>query len=887
MSAAARAPLSFGSLLCLLLAASPGRAEPPTPKQVDAAIKKGVAWLYSKQQQQGDWEQKDAPEGEIKGKDRNQPTGGQWGGYSAVATYALLDCGEPWKDERVKRACEWLYKAQIYGTYSLSLRANVWQYLPQSPNVRRAARRDADLLLGGMKTKGDADGFWGYAVNEGAAGNYDHSTSQFALLGVWACQQAGREVPIAFWSKSETAWGKHQYDDGSWPYVWTKGGNAEPRLSMTLAGVATLFLAQDYTRLDEGAACKGNVFDDRLVRGTKYIRDNFQQALTPGEANGRKFYNLYGVERVAMASGFKYFGDIDWYAKGAEVILKNQNADGSWGSVPDTAFALIFLSRGRAPVIANKFEYELEGTPPPAPTTPAKTPAKPPVRPQPANARSIRTIPEPTPAPPPTPAAVPENPSGTFTGNWHQRPRDVAVFTKWLSNTTERKLNWQIVSNRATVDDLHDAPVLYLSGNQKLALPDATVAKLKQYIEEGGLVFANADCTAKDFVTSIVQLGQKMFPKYEFRELPADHPIYTLQPFRRKDWKNPPSVVGLSNGTRELMIISPNLDLAKYWQNGNYSGRPEAYQLISCVALYAVDRQNLKYKGGSHVVRADGKAGELARKIKLARIEYAGNWDPEPAGWTRLAAILKNQKQSDLAAEPLKLGEGKLDAGYAIAHLTGTASLSIPKEQINDLRRFVIKGGTILVDSAGGGTEFADAAMKEFEPIIGGAKFEPIPADDPILAAIKDPAAAPITESMLVPPPPPVDPDAELPLGGKMPAATQTATQPTTRPPIAQKTPVSTTAATAPASPVTLDGNFRIEYRQFAKSRIGTSQNLRLKGLKFRGRWAVILSAEDLSTGLVGQQVDGIYGYTPACATEIVRRIVLNVGSTKEPTAAQ
>ena len=39
----------------------------------------------------------------------------------------------------------------------------------------------------------------------------------------------------------------------------------------------------------------------------------------------------------------------------------------------------------------------------------------------------------------------------------------------------------------------------------------------------------------------------------------------------------------------------------------------------------------------------------------------------------------------------------------------------------------------------------------------------------------------------------------------------------------------------------------------------------------------IIVSGEDLSTGLVGQQVDGIYGYTPACATEIVRRIVLNV----------
>jgi hypothetical protein len=63
-----------------------------------------------------------------------------------------------------------------------------------------------------------------------------------------------------------------------------------------------------------------------------------------------------------------------------------------------------------------------------------------------------------------------------------------------------------------------------------------------------------------------------------------------------------------------------------------------------------------------------------------------------------------------------------------------------------------------------------------------------------------------------------------------------------------------------------------------------------LKGLKFRKKWAVIYSAEDLTTGLVGQQVDGIYGYTPACATEIMRRLVLNLvpATTGEtPAAAQ
>src|SRR5687767_6584343 len=162
-------PRAIVPILCLTLA-SQLTAAPPTPKEVDASIKKGVAWLYSKQNQKGHWESAEAPEGNIKGADRNKPTGGQWGGHSAIAAYALLDCGEPWTDDRIKKALEWLSRAQITGTYAVSLRANVWQYLPESPNIKRAADRDAYLLLGGMKTRGDADGFGGYALNEGNSG---------------------------------------------------------------------------------------------------------------------------------------------------------------------------------------------------------------------------------------------------------------------------------------------------------------------------------------------------------------------------------------------------------------------------------------------------------------------------------------------------------------------------------------------------------------------------------------------------------------------------------------------------------------------------------------------------------------------------------------------
>jgi hypothetical protein len=749
----------------------------------------------------------------------------------------------------------------MIGTYAVALRAQVWQYLPQNANVKLAAQRDCGMLLSGMKARGDARGMWAYFLSDGTSPRYDHSTSQIALLGVWASNQAGRDVPTAFWKESENAWRSHQNQDGGWSYIYN--GNAEQgtsKMSMTLAGVATLFIAQDYVHPYDGANCKGNLFDGHLVAGTKWIKDHIAEGFQGG-------YNLYAAERVGLASGFKYFGDLDWYKKASNDLVHSQGADGAWGSIPDTAFAIIVLSRGRAPVILNKFEYDLEGKPPASAVKPAPKPApKPPVVPRGNPNRPVRQpevkAPEFTP-----PEPDPIDPNATsYPANWCERPRDVALFTRWMTDTTERKLNWQVISNRATVDDLHDAPVLFMAGNQKLVLPKETIDKLRQYIEEGGLLFGQADCGSKIFTDSFIELGKQLFPMYEFRELPADHPIYTRQQFLRKNWKNPPSVLGLSNGTRELMITLPGSDIARSWQQGEYKGKEEAFQIMNGIILYAVDRQNLKYKGGTHVVRAEGNGGG-GRAIKVARLEFAGNWNPEPAGWRRLAAILQKQQQATLTVEPVKFGEGKLDAAvYPIAHLTGTGGFTFTQEQMNEIRKFIIKGGVIVCDAAGGNTEFAASAEKQFEQIVAGAQLEPIGMDDPVMASAK---GAEGTAAPMVAPGPLFQPQS---------AST---TQPTNQPAGRELLPDATAATTQPTTQAVaramLPGNFPVTYRSFAKNRLGNTDNLRLKGIKFRHKWAVIFSAEDLSTGMVGEPVDGIYGYTPACATEIMRRLILNL----------
>jgi hypothetical protein len=753
-----------------------GRASAATPQEVDEAIKKAISFIYS-QQKGGNWEV--VPQPDPKGNHVSIRTG-QWGGLTAIATCALLSAGETPQDPRVKQGVDWLIKAPMFGIYAMGFRCQVWAMLPQSAEITRVAHRDRDYLLAAVWTSNDENqGHYPYFFVNGVRGGdggrwYDHSISQYGVLGMWALSQVNVEIPNQYWQMTEAAWRRHQYPSGAWSYQFKgQGHRGQETLAMTAAGVASLFITQEMLHSNAGLRCDGNYKDEGLDRGLAWISRNF--------ADYRKnhpHYALYGCERIGVAAGYKYFGKINWYEEGAEFLVRSQNKDGSWGNhadnhnhnrIPNTAFGLMFLARGRAPVMMNKLDYRTAQ----------------------AGAR------EPT---------------------WNERPRDVANIVRWVGRQRERDLNWQIVNLRAPVEELHDAPILFIGGRDALNLTSADEAKLKLYVEQGGMILGHADCGSKPFADSFKSLGQKLFPAYEFRELPAMHPIYTSQQFRRPGWPNPPFLLGLSNGTRELMLLFPTVDPGRGWQTQAFAGgqREPLSQVMANVFSYMTDRQ-ISFKGESHLVKADPKK-QAKHRIKVARIEYAGNWDPEPAGWRRMNTIMRNTHEMELNVEVLKLGSGRLaGGGYQLAHLTGTTRFRLSEKEREELKKFIEGGGTLLVDAAGGSADFVMAAQEEFAAVLGAdRRMAPIPASHALYSA-----------------------------GGRA------------------------------------LGN--VQYRPFARKTIGNRQGPMISGAELDGRMRVLFSAEDLSTGLVGQPVDGIHGYEPGSAVEITRRILLYAAGREKP----
>mgnify|MGYP005839644419 CR=1 FL=1 len=775
-----------------MVLACAGLARAATPQQVEDAIRRGVQWIYSQQNDQGNWERVPAPTGAKKGYVVEE---GQWGGLTSMATLALLAAGEDPKDPRVEKAVRFCRDSKIVGIYALGLRAQIWAYLPRTDANKLAARRDFNLLLDATKGAGDARGMYGYFTHDASQARYDHSVSQFGVLGMYGLAQVGIEVPQMYWRVIDQEWRRHQLPDGGWGYVLQDKNPSRTRAtpSMTSAGLATLMLAKDQLVAADPAACIGNAVDENLNRAIAWMDSNAGNMFQghTGSQFALRYYAVYGLQRVGAASGLKYLGKTDWYKLGSDDVVTRQKEDGSWEHLPDTAFAILFLVHGRAPIMLNKLQYDLadeEGEP--------------------------------------------------KEGNWNERPRDVANITRWISQQAEWRLNWQVTSLSAATD-LSDAPVLYISGNQALRFKPEQVASLRTFVEDGGLILGNADCASREFADSFRKLGSEMFPLYEFRELPEGHPIYTGQPFKREKWKSPPSVLGLSNGARELMVLLPVADPARWWHAQAHKGREALFEVGANIVYYAVDQYQTRSKGDTHIVRRDDTVSD-ERTMKVARLRYAGNWDPEPGGWRRLAHVLHNRDRIGLTVEEVVLGEKKLDKTFAAAHLTGTAAFALTPEQARELMMYIARGGTLLIDSAGGSAEFANSAEALIGKLIAGGKLERIELADALLGQPPVVGAAPVQEA-----------DAA--------AAT---------------IPATTSATTRAAS--------FIEYRRFARSRVGAMNDVRLKGVRFSKRWAIVYSPEDLSVGLVGHRVDGIYGYAPATATELMRRIVVNLAPAKQ-----
>ena len=607
-------------------------------------------------------------------------------GVVALMTYALLESGVSPQAPHMQKVLDWLSSVPCEETYSLGVRCNVWLAADQ------LGQKYQQQLADDVQTLIDSTSNGGYDYDckgKKHAGN-DNSASQYALLGIWAGARAGVRIAPEYWKLVFTYWSKGQGKDGGWPY---RVGQGNTTGTMTAAGLASLYVCYDNLLADRlitvGSRAHTTIVD-QINRGTAWFDKHFANlAKKPKwhEALGFEarwdYYFLYGIERVGLASGTKFFGNVDWYRAGATDLLQQQHPDGGWGGrwdprsnqgksdYMDTSFALLFLLRGQRPVLFNKLRYGTDR-------------------------------------------------------DWNKRPRDMASLTGWISKVFERGVNWQIVGINTPVSDWHDAPILYITGSGAPKFSTDDLAKLREFVMQGGAIFCTGEVNPV-FRATMRKAYKDLFPDYELVECKPDHPIYTThRSLHQEHSKSRVKVTfhEVNNGVRPL-VVHTNDDLSASWQEAFWQKIPDEgtatvtdrnkwrrvephYQAAANLYQYVSEYGLLRNRG----VDLWPKPVQFRpkRTIRLARLRHGGNWDPEPLAYKRFALLMANRTQTKVdLLEGLPI-EKLAESGAKLAALTGTGPLKVSKLEQEMLKKFINDGGTLVVDAAAGNKQFAEAA---------------------------------------------------------------------------------------------------------------------------------------------------------------------------------
>lgn len=624
-------------------------------------------------------------------------------GVTSLAVMALLNCGMSPQEVPVKRGLDYLRKSRDdlghYETYQISLQIMALS-LAREPGLD--ARRIAQLsqrLEEAQSKNGDDSGGWGYGLGAGR-GRADPSNSQFAVLGLREAVEAGAIVSPETWTRAREYWKRAQNGDGGWSYQ-NVGGAGGSWGSMTVAGVASLAICDQMLRSDAGVmpdgtppCCEGTEPNTNLARGISWLARSFAIGQNPGN-NSWLLYYTYGVERAGRLTGLRFFGDHDWYREGAAYLLAMQvGVTGAWvgvGSaethpVGGTSMALLFLSKGLAPVLINKLKY--------GPRDPRR--------------------------------------KDEVVGNdWNRHRRDVrnlvdliSTLPKWPKLLTSQDLDLARAVESGGVEALLQAPVLYITGEEAPDFSPDELKLLKDYVQEGGFIFASPTCASTRFEVGFRAMVQKIMPpgEGELKRLTQEHPVFKSEYPLEADSTQ---LLGVDFGCRTSIMYSPE-DLGCLWdywsrvdppkRNVNLKGRIiRATQVGVNVIAYATGREPPTKLDAPQITAENTELDNVERGLlQIAQIRHDGSWNAAPRALRRL--LLALNESVGLAASTkvtdLEFSDPNIFQ-YPVLYIHGRNRFTVKEADRQQIRRYLERGGVLLADSCCGSKPF-DKSFREF-----------------------------------------------------------------------------------------------------------------------------------------------------------------------------
>jgi hypothetical protein len=488
---------------------------------------------------------------------------------------------------------------------------------------------------------------------------------------------------------------------------------------MTCAGVSSVLIASGQLNDVDDVVADGRVRccgprqeNDSIERGLAWLGAKFSVEQNPGNPAEWQLYYLYGLERVGRLSGQRFFYSRkgqprDWYREGAGHLLQARydsitgrftGTSGEEKRVAElsTSLALLFLSKGRRPVVMAKLRH-----------------------------------------------------GDLASQDWDNHRRGVPNLTSYIESLWKRDLSWQTIDlHEATTATLLESPVLFISGRESLVIAANEKKALKDYVQQGGFLFVEAcdgnGCDGKEFDASFRKLLEDLFPESKLRLLPPDHPAWFAD--EKVDPKYMKPLYGLETCCRTSVIYCPE-NLSCFWElkrplRGKELPAEVQSQVNACAAMganviaYATNRE-LKEKLDRPNVAYNDRPKTLERgALLIPKLAHGGGSDDAPNAIRNLDRYLSKQLEMRvdpqsvmIAADSPRLFE------YPITFAHGRRAFRFSSAERKTLREYLDRGGFVFADAICAAPEFAESFRKEMQAVHPDGKWQRIPSDHPLFTS--------------------------------------------------------------------------------------------------------------------------------------------------------
>ncbi len=335
--------------------------------------------------------------------------------------------------------------------------------------------------------------------------------------------------------------------------------------------------------------------------------------------------------------------------------------------------------------------------------------------------------------------------------DWNKDPGDVAMLVDVANQTLGTRYTDKRGPLAAFEPDPALFPIFYYTGSDDFTLSDPEVARLREFVRNGGTIWGDTCFGDPDFFQAFTREMQRVLPGRQWRRMPGDHPLvhcfydidsvdYTQAVPEAGGTSGPPVMFGLDHGDRTAVVLS-RYDLSCGWdghiRKGAYSVHPkDARRLGVNMIDYALEMFRLAQFQSAQ--KRYYEEDERARgDFVFVQAKLTDNWDTQSNAIANLlkfvavntSAEVKFQRRAvDLASDDLQQ--------HPFLYMTGRYDFELAEPEVQALRRYLTTGGFVLASPSSGRRAFDVAFRREMARVLPDRGLRALPADHPVYSIL-------------------------------------------------------------------------------------------------------------------------------------------------------